>query len=118
MAVANLFLQQFVFPALARSTFVTSRAENAFWLDKQVSGHSAQLHVPNETRPYYPALRVKGRQRQTKLHPSLALPTLYPKSRVVGSGLIRYMELCTVTRNLFIQSECVFSSWRHESRAR
>ena len=42
---------------------------------------------------------------------SLALPTLYPKSRViVGSGLIRYMELCTVTRNLFIQSECVFSS--------
>ena len=41
---------------------------------------------------------------------SLALPTLYPKSRVVGSGLVRYMELCTVTRNLFIQSECVFSS--------
>ena len=28
---------------------------------------------------------------------SLALPTLYPKSRVVGSGLIRYLELCTVT---------------------
>ena len=33
---------------------------------------------------------------------SLALLTFYPKSRVVGSGLIRYMELCTVTRNLFI----------------
>ena len=46
----------------------------------------------------------------TLVHTSPALPTLYPKSRVVGSGLIKYMELCTVTRNLFIQSECVFSS--------
>ena len=43
----------------------------------------------------------------TSITTSLALPTLYPKSRVVGSGLIRYMEL---TRNLFIQLECVFSS--------
>ena len=25
--------------------------------------------------------------------PSLALPTLYPKSRVVGSGLFRYVDL-------------------------
>ena len=41
---------------------------------------------------------------------SLFLPTLYPKSVVVESGLIRYVELCTVTRNLFIQSECVFSA--------
>ena len=47
---------------------------------------------------------------------SLVLPTLYPKSEGRGSGLFRYAELCTVTRNLFIQSECIFSSWRHESR--
>ena len=49
MAVDTSYLQQFVSPALARSTFVTSRAENVFWLDKQVSGHSAQLSIPKET---------------------------------------------------------------------
>ena len=32
------------------------------------------------------------------------------RARVEGSGLFGYAELCTVTRNLFIQSECVFSS--------
>ena len=75
----------------------------------------------DETRPssllFYFWVRGRGRPGdEASLKPlvlvwsSLALPTLYPKSRVVGSGLIRYMELCTVTRNLFIQSECVFSS--------
>ena len=33
--------------------------------------------------------------------------------RLVGSGLIRYAELCTVTRNLFIQSERIFAKGAH-----
>ena len=32
------------------------------------------------------------------------------RARVEGSGLFRCAELCTVTRNLFIQSENVFSA--------
>ena len=55
----------YIFSALARSTFVTSRAEND-WMNKfLVTVHnSAYLKRPD---PSTLALRVKGRQRQTSL---------------------------------------------------
>ena len=43
-------------------------------------------------------LKVRGHQALWNgfiLYTSLALLTLYPKSRVVESGLFRYAELCT-----------------------
>ena len=75
MAVATS--QQFVSPALARSTFVTSRAENASdWINKfLVTVHnSAYL----ETRPYYPQQSQHTHtKKQTDLSTFLLLSYYY-----------------------------------------